>query len=251
MTVKEAIKIALLRAGLCVAKSKYNVVVPKERYGIDPWSDIERLSGALNRPIELCFDVGANVGDTSLALLKRFNKSRVFSFEPHPVTFSKLTKRTSEKRFFPQQIALGDKPGESTFYVYDDEATVNSLTRESLYAIRFKPPPTEIVVHVDTIDDFCSANKIPKIDILKIDTEGFDLNVLKGAKQMLSRGQIAFIYTEFNDCVAKRGTTGGALNEITDYLAQFKFHFVATYTDYVHPIEDLFVVSNLLMVRGA
>ena len=106
-------------------------------------------------------------------------------------------------------------------------------------------------MHVDTIDDFCSANKIPKIDILKIDTEGFDLNVLKGAQQMLSRGQIAFIYTEFNDCVARQGTTGGALNEISDYLAQFKFRFVATYTDYVHPIEDLFVVSNLLMVRGA
>ena len=78
-------------------------------------------------------------------------------------------------------------------------------------------------MHVDTIDDFCSANRIPKIDILKIDTEGFDLNVLKGAKQMLSRGQIAFIYTEFNDCVAKQGITGGALNEITNYWPSLSF----------------------------
>ena len=47
------------------------------------------------------------------------------------------------------------------------------------------------------------------------------------------------------------GTTGGALNELSEYLAEYNFHFVATYTDYVHTVDDLFVVSNLLMVRRA
>ena len=105
-------------------------------------------------------------------------------------------------------------------------------------------------MHVDTIDDFVGKQNFQN-RYSQNRYRGLRFERPKGAQQMLSRGQISFIYTEFNDCVARRGITGGALNEISDYLAQFKFHFVATYTDYVHPIEDLFVVSNLLMVRGA
>jgi FkbM family methyltransferase len=226
-SAKDAIRAALLRAGICVAKSKYNTVVSKEKYGIDPWRDVERLSHSLYR----------------------FKDSRVFSFEPHPDTFSALAARIDDKRFLPQKIALSDKPGECTLYVYDDNPQINSLAHNTRYAIRFKPPNSEITVRTETIDNFCSANQIQKIDILKIDTEGFDLNVLKGAQQMLSSGKVEFVYTEFNDCLLRPGTTGGALNEISEFLAQFNFHFVATYTDYIIPANDLFVVSNLLMVR--
>jgi FkbM family methyltransferase len=240
-TAKDAIRAALLRAGICVAKSKYNTVVSKERYGIDPWRDVERLSHSLNRPIELCFDVGGNDGETSLALLYRFKDSRIFSSEPHPDTFSALAARINDKRFLPQQIALSDKPGECTLYVYDDNPKINSLAHNARYAIQFKPSNSEITVRTETIDNFCSANQIQEIDILKIDTEGFDLNVLKGAQQMLSSGKVEFVYTEFNDYVLRPGTTGGALNEISEYLARFNFHFVATYTDYIIPTNDLFV----------
>ena len=66
---------------------------------------------------------------------------------------------------------------------------------------------------------------------------------------MLSNGRVEFVYSEFNDCRTRSGTTGGSLNEISDYLADFNFHFVSTYTDYVHADADLFVVSNLLMAR--
>jgi FkbM family methyltransferase len=247
---KDAMKLALMRTGICVAKSKYSTIVSKERYGIDPWRDVERLARALKRSIEVCFDVGANVGDTSLVLLERFQKSRVFAFEPHPATFSKLAARTDDGRFFPQQFALGEERGESAFYVYDDEPAINSLAFNARYAARFKRATSEITVRVDTVDEFCSANEIQRIDVLKIDTEGFDLHVLKGARQMLANGLVEFVYVEFNDCLAKRGTTGGGLNEISEYLGQFKFHFVSTYTDYVVPADDLFVVSNLLMVKG-
>jgi hypothetical protein len=53
---------------------------------------------------------------------------------------------------------------------------------------------------------------------LKIDTEGHDFNVLKGAERMLRNNSIAFIYFEFNDFIQEKSTNGGSLNEITEYL---------------------------------
>lgn len=52
------------------------------------------------------------------------------------------------------------------------------------------------LVKLSTVDNFASDNQIRQIDLLKIDTEGFDLEVLKGAQSMLSAGQIAFALPE-------------------------------------------------------
>src|SRR6266849_3760996 len=65
----------------------YRSVLP---YGIDFMLDIERLSRAWGVPIRTFFDVGANVGQTSASALASFADARVFAFEPHPATFSKL-----------------------------------------------------------------------------------------------------------------------------------------------------------------
>ena len=45
-------------------------------------------------------------------------------------------------------------------------------------------------VQVETLDNYCQRNSISKIDLLKIDTQGYDLEVLRGAKQMLSEHRI-------------------------------------------------------------
>jgi FkbM family methyltransferase len=223
--------------------------VPKTGYGILPWNDIQRLSEDLNRKIDVCFDVGANDGDTSLSLLDNFKTAQVYSFEPHPITFSELTNRIKSERFCPYQIALSDTESERRFYTYEGISLVNSLAPNARFAERFKLESSEIIVKSTTVDNFCSKNKIEEIDVLKIDTEGFDLCVLKGAEKMLSEGRIGFVYTEFNDCLEKPGMMGGSLNKISEYLAHFNFHFVATYTDFIMTKGEIFVAANLLMVR--
>ena len=245
---KDAIKALFLKAGISIAKSNRNIIVSKTKYGILPWNDIQQLAGDLNIKIDVCFDVGANDGETAICLLDKFSLSRVFAFEPHPLTFLELKDKIKNQRLFPYQLALSDKEGERRFYVYD-EHTVNSLAPNARYVERFERKSSEITVKSTTIDSFCAKENVEKIDILKIDTEGFDLFVLKGAERMLSSGNIRFVFAEFNDCLEKHGVTGGALNQISDYLARFNFHFVATYTEYIVTKGELFVVANLLMIR--
>ena len=60
-------------------------------------------------------------------------------------------------------------------------------------------------VRTETLDGFCAKNKINLIDFMKIDVEGFELNVLKGAELMLSGGKIKLIQFEFTQLNAVVG----------------------------------------------
>jgi hypothetical protein len=86
------------------------------------------------------------------------------------------------------------------------------------------------------------------IDVLKIDAEGFDLEVLKGADAMLKRGAISFVYFEFNDIQPDENSVGGALAPIDEFLRRYQYRFIASYNDYIATWEegDLFAVSNAL-----
>ena len=64
------------------------------------------------------------------------------------------------------------------------------------------------------MDTFCSENTIDRVDLLKIDTEGFDLIVLQGGISMFKRRAIKFIYVEYNDLQPKEGVVGGALPSV-------------------------------------
>jgi hypothetical protein len=82
--------------------------------------------------------------------------------------------------------------------------------------------------------------------MLKSDTEGFDLEVLKGASSMLAQRAIKFIYFEFNDIRPRNDTSGGALAPIDQLIRPLGYRFIATYNDYVLPDGELFLVSNAL-----
>jgi hypothetical protein len=81
----------------------------------------------------------------------------------------------------------------------------------------------------------------------KIDTEGFDLDVLKVQCECWM-GQIKFIYVEFNDLFEIANATGGSLMAIGEFLRKWGYRFVASYTDYVEPVEEFFIGCNALFV---
>lgn len=222
------------------------------QYGISPFLDIARLNRAAARSVRTFFDVGANIGQTSREALKAFPEARVFAFEPHPDTFNRLRDALSEDRFSAYQLAFAERSGPVTLYEYGavgDGTLMNSLLPDARFPVQFGYAAAQRTVDCSTIDQFCASNGISRIDVLKIDTECCDLFVLKGAVRMLRERRIGFIYTEFNDLQPKQGTTGGSLLQISDYLALFDFRYVATYTDFILPNDDMFVCANALFVQ--
>jgi FkbM family methyltransferase len=216
----------------------------------DAFSDIKRLSQAWNLEIKCFFDVGANDGTTSKAALSYFTGVHVFAFEPHPRTFLRLRENISGPRLQSFNIALGDRNGEAELFSYENDK-INSLVHDASFAVRFDQKSNPIKIHISTIDDFSSTHGIDGIDVLKIDTEGSELSVLKGAARKLARRKIRFVYTEFNDLFEQPGRTGGALFPIYKYLCPFGFRFVAAYTDCLATEGEFFGVHNALFAVPA
>ena len=218
--------------------------------GIDYQHDIRRLCNLLHVSVRVFFDVGANTGQTSIAALENFPEASIYAFEPARSTFTALTGKIHDHRFRAFNVALSDKAGQSRFFDYGPLATSNSLVERAQYAVRAGHTATIDTVDCETLDEFCSRERVDSIDVLKIDTEGHDLAVLSGATRMLDQDRIRFVYVEFNTLLPKADTTGGALLPISECLEPRGFRFVATYPEYLITTGEFFVTCNALFVRA-
>ena len=145
-------------------------------------------------------DVGANLGDWTVELCSgRQDAVQVYAFEPSSETFRTLSERlaklTTGARITPVHAAVGSAPGEATLKVYGSLAGSNSLvTREGLTDGRGPATETVPVVSGDT---FCAERGIAEVGVVKVDTEGFEMEVLRGFSGMLGRKAVGVIQFEY------------------------------------------------------
>lgn len=240
--MKELIRSFLAKRGYVLWK--WNFV----RFGISPFLDMSRLNSVWGRRMEVVFDVGANVGQFAKEVRREVPGAIIHSFEPHPKTFEVLVRSKADDRMFHYCLALGDRTGPVSFFDYGKHCDINSLVPDSRVTTQFGMSSTEITVDGSTLDDFCADHRINRIDFLKIDVEGAELLMLKGAQGMLSAGQIMAVYCEFNDLDAAADAAGGGLIPIAHYLRDFGLRYACTYTDYLLLRGELFVCANALFV---
>ena len=145
------------------------------------------------------FDVGANVGDYARAIAERLPEARIFAFEPSAFGFARLSAQVGQlgpAQLTPVRMALGEQAGEGILHSPEPGASTASLLaiRDPYQAF---DPSLDEKVPVTSIDRFCADTGVARIDFLKIDVEGFELSVLKGAQAMLRSASIDSIQFEF------------------------------------------------------
>lgn len=150
-----------------------------------------------NKPVYI-FDVGANKGNYSLMVLDIFRGMdlNLFSFEPSKFTFKILKEKLSEGNFNLFNIGFGEKEESRTLFTTKKGSGLASLYQRDLREYNMKMNIKE-EVDIQTLDNFCKRNNIKKIDLLKIDVEGHEFSVLKGAEEMVNSGSIDYIQFEF------------------------------------------------------
>jgi FkbM family methyltransferase len=243
MSLSTLVRGAAARLGYRIEKTRF------QRYGIDPIVDVARLSRTFGIPIERAFDVGANVGQTAAALHEAFPEAEIFCFEPVHATYRQLQSAvagTPQVRAF--NLALSDAAGEAVMHTYDS-SLLSSLEPNALFT-QDREARTE-TCRTETLDAFCAEQGIDAIGLLKIDTEGHDLSVLRGAAGKLAGGKIGFVLTEFNRLDGEDGDTIGSLNAIAALLRTHGYSFICSYIDDIVQRERPFVVGNALFVRDA
>jgi len=156
------------------------------------------LSGVA-RPI--IFDVGANKGDITKQYRVLFPNGMVYAFEPFPESYARLVQATqADPLVFPQPIALGSEAGKFAM-----QANLSSFTNSLLetdeaagtyWGSGMVETSSRIEVEVTTLEAFCRSHQIDHIDILKLDTQGTETRILRGASGLLCEARITVVYTE-------------------------------------------------------
>jgi FkbM family methyltransferase len=148
----------------------------------------------------IVFDVGANVGDYSKILRKSNQDIEIYAFEPHPVTFQKLLKNTECLDIKTFNVGVGSVAGALKLYDYDnqDGSSHASLYKDVIEQIH-KGNAVEHEVKIITLDEFANEHEIERVSLLKIDTEGHEMEVLKGFEQFIRANKVDLIHFEFNE----------------------------------------------------
>jgi FkbM family methyltransferase len=132
------------------------------------------------------FDVGAHHGESATEYSILYPQARIDSFEPVRASFVEMQRRTAgNPRIHCHNLALGSRREESTM---DTSAGHSSMFKISDHG--------DERVRVVTAADFCCEKRIDRINFLKVDTEGFDLEVLYGAQTLIEDAAIDLIEVE-------------------------------------------------------
>lgn len=190
--------------------------------GVDIFFDIDRYFGI--RSVKTVFDIGANVGQSAAVYAKSFPEAAIYSFEPVLETFNTLVQNTKSlgkvKAF---NCAFGDRD-EAMQINITDNSTGSSITH-------YKNAKTE-TISVCTLDAFSKDNAIQRIDFMKVDTEGFELEVIAGAQQMLQTQRINILYIEAAPYRTKRHFVSFA--EIVEAMRKHDYDLFGIYEQQPH-----------------
>jgi FkbM family methyltransferase len=165
----------------------------------------------------IIFDVGCNAGSfINFVMSKNLDVKNLYAFEPNSYLVNDflINHYKSYENIKIIEAGLGESEEVLEFYIPGRSPALGSLVdRQIFYREDIQREMVTVKVKVKTIDLFCEENGIDKIDYIKIDTEGFEFNVLKGANRMLSEGKI--IGGQFEWGIEEGGNS---LSEIIVYL---------------------------------
>ena len=182
---------------------------------------IEFLKKKKLSKIDTLIDVGAHKGETINLFAKNFKINEIYSFEPVPISFKNLNKKISnfrnkykQTKIFIESFALGSSNKKILIKCISEtsSSTIRELNKDSNY---FKKKMfflnknknnelfSEFEVNQILLSDYVKKKNIKNVDLLKIDTEGYELEVLKGAQYILSKTKYILFEHHYDDMIVK------------------------------------------------
>lgn len=151
--------------------------------------DFLKYLNQLSHPIIL--DIGAHIGCFSLALANVFPQSQIYACEPVGLAFKLLQKNCQGiKEITPLKVCLSDRTGTGQINYVKNLLMYSSLSEKRL---NWAPNHLTEQVALKTLDLFCQENQLPRVDLLKIDAEGWEEKILKGATKTLAKTRFLLI----------------------------------------------------------
>tara|TARA_Y100001980_G_C14525084_1_gene300550 strand:+ start:749 stop:1438 length:690 start_codon:yes stop_codon:yes gene_type:complete len=158
------------------------------------------------KDIRIVVDIGAHKGEFLKHIKKIKSIRKVYSLEPQKNVYEYLLNEIDNKKFFAYNIAISNINGKQKMQIHDFSmtSTFSKVNENSIYykiknlIIGNKKKKFEFV-KTEKLDLFIKKRKLKKIDLLKIDTEGHELNVIKSGLKALKKTKYLLIEFRQND----------------------------------------------------
>jgi len=163
--------------------------------GVNPFVDINYYINDIN--IEIIFDIGANIGQSARFYREKFPNSKIYSIEPVSETYNQLKINTNNLDINCYNLAFGSNEGRVKMAISNiakhsvSNTIVNNIEENNL---NFRCEEVDLT----TIDKFLIEKNVKHVNYMKVDTEGYDLEAMKGAENALKNKRIDFIETELS-----------------------------------------------------
>ncbi len=190
------------------------------------------------------FDVGAHLGETALALALEFPNCKIHAYEPVEPIFRHLERNCRKyQNILCHKLGLG-ATRESRRIELPSSEPLCSMNQRSNFASGQSPPELVETIQITTIDQMAGDLHIENIALLKIDVEGFELEVLRGAERLLKCGKIHSIMAEatFN----KDSKQHVKIDDINTLLSEFGYELVGYYDPAYQPGSGNLYYMNAL-----
>ena len=170
---------------------------------------------------EVFFDIGAHKGESINLFIKNFNIKKIYSFESSPINFKilkenlpKLKKKFKKESIIVENITLGSE-NKDGFLKQIDESSSSTLNDINIKSKYFKRKQSlvynqkkklffnEIKIKIKTLEDYINKNNINAVHFMKIDTEGYEYEILKGLGKKFNKVKLIMFEHHYHDMLQK------------------------------------------------
>ena len=224
-------------------------------------ADLNYITRILQKKDEpIIFDVGANKGQSIIRYKKIFPNSLIHSFEPDKNETEKLiTRYKNDNSITLVNAGLGEKDGNLEFNInaISTHSSFKNLIPNTTWikkrskhaGVESKKYTTEkVYTKIITLDDYAEKKNIDTIDILKIDTQGYENKVLEGANQLLKKNKIKIIQLEL--IFSEIYENPLAIFDVEKFLIPNNYKLFATSNggnlilDYIFQVDHIYVSAD-------
>lgn len=198
------------------------------------WISKEMLTRCLATARPTILEIGANDGEHTLWFLELFERPRIHCFEPDPRALKRFRQRVGEEEAVTvSEIAIGESDGVAVFFQSDGvkgDGTVPEPEEGWDYSGSLRQPKRHLEVYpwvkfertitvpARSLDSWCAEHQVRDVDLIWMDVQGAELDVIRGARQVL--GRTRYLFTEYSNLELYAGQVG--LRELLDNLMGFE-----------------------------
>ena len=214
--------------------------------------NVKIITKILGNKLNVVLDVGAHNGETINFLNKNFKIYKIYSFEPNPSGVQSVKKQNIANNEIYElaisnikdeiELNIGYFSSMSTFSKINDKSFYTKVKKIIIWLSfgKFKIYEKKILVKAIRLEDFIKEKKIKEIDLLKIDTEGHELNVIQGTGEYLKNIKLILFEHHYDDSLIKNY----GFSDIDNYLKSQNFELVSKFSMKLRKGYELIYLNN-------